>query len=183
MASCCWASAELFRAEFGMQEQVHGERKDLVGIALERIPREGGGVFVARGLNVRGFGFEQIVEGVAVHFGCAAGAPGLSVETDEARLGGVLVARAAGNEDRAGDEGQFVIFLQEEDDAVLQLDAFGLLRLEFVQLGDGNFFPGLALLGGEGDGSKKSDADRSGDKGRLKTQRVDPSFSLERAWL
>ena len=71
-----------------------------------------------------------------------------AIEAHQARLGRVLVARAAGNQHRAGDERQLVILLEKEHDAVLQFDALGLLRLEVVQLGDGNLLPWLALLGG-----------------------------------
>jgi hypothetical protein len=59
------------------------------------------------------------------------------------------ITRAAGNEHRAGDERQFVIHLQEDHDSILQLDAFGLLRVEGVKLWDGDLFPGLGLLGEE----------------------------------
>ena len=83
---------------------------------------------------------------VAVHFCGAAGAPSLAVDADEAGLGGIVVARAAGNEHRAGDEGQLVVLLEEDDDAVLELDALGLLGMKFVQRGDGNLLPGLGLL-------------------------------------
>ena len=76
---------QLFRAEFGMKEQVHGQRKDLVGIALERVPRDRGRIVVAVGLNVRGLGFEQVVHRVAVHLRGAAGAPRLAVEADQGR--------------------------------------------------------------------------------------------------
>ena len=147
VASCCWASCELLRAEFGMEEQVHGEREDLIGVAFERVPGERGGIVVARCLNVRGFGFEQIVHGVAVHFRGAAGAPGLAVEADEAGLGGIFVARAAGNEHRAGDEGQLVVFLQKDDDAVFELDAFGLLRMEGVERREWGFAPRAWIAG------------------------------------
>ena len=68
---------QLFRVELGMEKQVHGQREYLIGIALERIPRHGSRVLVALGLNVRGLGFEQIVECVAVDLGGSAGAPGL----------------------------------------------------------------------------------------------------------
>jgi hypothetical protein len=53
------------------------------------------------------------------------------------------------NEHRAIDERQLVIFLQKNDDAIFQLDAFGLLRVEGVKLWDGDLFPGLGLLGEE----------------------------------
>ena len=95
-----------------------------------------------------GFGFEEVVHGVAVHFGGAAGAPGLAVEADEAGFGRVFIAGAAGDEDGAGDEGELVVFLEEDDDAVFELDALGLLGFEVVERGDGDFLPGLVLLGG-----------------------------------
>ena len=81
------------------------------------------------------------------HFCGAAGAPCLAIKLDQAGLGRVLVARTARNQHRAGDERQFVILLQEEDDAVLELDSLGLVRLELVQLGNGNLLPWLGLLG------------------------------------
>ena len=68
---------------------------------------------------MRGFGFELIVHGVAVHGSGAAGTPSLAVEADQSSFGGVLIARATVNEHRAVDEGQLVILLQEDDNAVL----------------------------------------------------------------
>jgi hypothetical protein len=42
-----------------------------------------------------------------------------------------------------------MIDLKEDHDAILELDARGLLGMKFVQRGDGDFLPGLGLLGGE----------------------------------
>jgi hypothetical protein len=39
-----------------------------------------------------------------------------------------------------------MIFLQKDHDAVLEFDALRLMRLELVQLGRGNLFPGFVLL-------------------------------------
>src|ERR1035438_4389262 len=144
-----------------MKKQVEGEGEHLVRVAFERVPGERGGVFVARSLDVRGLGLEQIVEGVAVHFGCAAGAPRFAVEAYQTYLGWIFVARTAGDEHRSRDEGQLVIFLKKEDDAIRQLDALGLLGLEVVEFGDGDFLPGLVLLGVEGNGREQGDADGS----------------------
>jgi hypothetical protein len=58
-----------------------------------------------------------------------------------------------------------MILLQKEDDAVLELNALGLLGMEFVEPGDGNLLPGLALLGVEGIRSEKGDADGSRYRG------------------
>ena len=145
---------ELFGIEFGVQQQVQSQRKHLVRVAFERIPRKRGGVLVALGLDVGSLGLQQIVQGVAVQFGSAAGPPGLAVETHQARLGRVFVARAARNEDRSGDEGEFVILLQKENDAVLQDNSLWLLGLEIMQFGDGYLLPWLVLLRVEGDGRK-----------------------------
>ena len=71
------------------------------------------------------------------------------INSDEAGLGGIDVAPPPGMSTRAGDEGQLVILLEEDHDAILELDAFRLLRMKFVQRGDGNLLPGLGLLGGE----------------------------------
>ncbi len=73
----------------------------------------------------------------------AAGAPGLAVERGEADLCGGFVAAAAADQDGAVDEGKLVVFLEEDDQAVRELDAFGLDGLEGVQCGNGNFLPGL----------------------------------------
>ena len=140
---------ELLLAESGMKKQVHGEREDLIGVAFERVPGDRGGIVIARCLNMRGLGFEQIVHGVAAHFFGAAGAPGLAVESDEAGFGRVFVSRAAGDEHGTVDEGQLMVFLQEDHDAVFELDAFGLLRMEGVEGRNGDLLPGLGLLGGE----------------------------------
>ena len=148
---------QLLRAELGMKKQVHGKRENL-------IPREGCGIHIAAGLDVRRLGFEQVVEGVAAQLGCAAGAPCLTVEADQPRLGRILVARAAGNRHRAGDERQLVILLQEEHDAVFQFNALGLVGLEVVQLRDGDQLPGLGLLGGESGWQSYSKQSRNHNK-------------------
>ena len=96
---------------------------------------------------MRGLGLQQVVHGVAAHLFGAAGAPGLAVQADQAGFGWGLVAPATGNQDRPGNEGQLVVFLEEDYDAILQLDAFGLVGIELMQLGNGNLFPGFALLG------------------------------------
>ena len=62
----------------------------------------------------------------------------------------------------AGDEGQLVVFLKEDDDAVLELNADGLVRMEFVQRGDRDLLPGFGLLGGDCDGAQKSQKESSG---------------------
>ena len=55
--------------------------------------------------------------------GGAAGAPGFAVERDQADLGGGFLAAASANDDGAVDERQFVIFLEEDDQAIGELDA------------------------------------------------------------
>ena len=90
---------------------------------------------------MRGLGLQQIVQRVAVQLGCPAGPPGLPIEANQAGFGLILVSRPARNQHRPGDERQLMIFLEEEDDAILQLDALGLLGFEVVQLGDGNLLP------------------------------------------
>jgi len=134
---------ELFRREVRVQKQIEGKRKDPIGVGFERVPGERGGIDVAAGLDVGGLGLEEIVEGVAADFGGARGAPALAVKRDEAGLGGVNIALTAGDRDRSRDEGQLVILLEEEDDAVGKFDALGLMGLEVVQLGDGDLLPGL----------------------------------------
>ncbi len=44
----------------------------------------------------------------------------------------------------AVDEGELVVFLEEDDEAVGELDAFGLLGLEGVERRDGDLLPRLA---------------------------------------
>ena len=70
--------------------------------------------------------------------------------SDEAGFRGIDIARAAGDEHLAGDERQFVVFFEEDHDAVLELDALGLLRVELVEFGNGNLLPRFGLLGREG---------------------------------
>ena len=53
--------------ELGMEQQIHREVVDLVGVCLQRIPRERGRVIVSAGFDMRGFRFQQIVHGIAVH--------------------------------------------------------------------------------------------------------------------
>ena len=105
-------------------------------LRLDQVQRGGGAA--AAGFDGGGFGGELVVELVAVD-GCgAAGAPGLAVEGDEADLGGGLVAAAAADEDGAVDEGELVVFLQEDDEAVGEFDALGLRGFEGVQRRDGD---------------------------------------------
>ena len=66
-----------------------------------------------------------------------------AVERDQADLGGGLIAAAATDQDGSVDEWQFVVFLQEDDEAVGQFDASRLLRLECVQRRDRDLGPGL----------------------------------------
>ena len=57
---------QFFGTEFGVQKQVQSQGKDLVRIALERIPGKSGRIHVSAGLDVCGLGFEQIVQRIAV---------------------------------------------------------------------------------------------------------------------
>ena len=87
---------ELFGGEFGMKKQVHSQREDLVGVGLERVPGERRGIDVAGGFDVRGLGFEQVVEGVAARSWRCRWCARSAIEIDEAGFGGVFIARAAG---------------------------------------------------------------------------------------
>ena len=139
--------AEFLLVELGMEKQVQSQGKYLVGVGFERIPRQGGGIGAAGGFDVGRLGFEQVVHGVAVHFGGAAGAPGLAVEVNQPGLGRILVARAAGDQHRSIDKRQFVIFLEEDHDAVLELNAFGLLRFELDAAGESGSSPRVSPAG------------------------------------
>ena len=109
---------ELVLFEGGMEEEVDGGGEDGVEVAFETGPGHGGGGGAAAGFDGGGFGFEDVVELVAVDGGGAAGAPGFAVEGGEADFGVGLVSAAAANEDGAVDEGELVVFLEEEDYAV-----------------------------------------------------------------
>ena len=47
-----------------------------------------------------------------------------------------------------------MVFLEEKNDAIFELDALGLLGFEVVKFGDGDLLPGLLLLGREGGGEE-----------------------------
>src|SRR6185437_9215876 len=76
----------------------------------------------------------------------AAGAPGGAVQVDEAGLVRRYIARAAANVDGSVNERQLVVGLKQNYQAVLQLNARGLLRMERVQRRHGNFFPSFRRL-------------------------------------
>ena len=129
---------ELVGFEVGMEQEVDGLGEDGVEVALEAGPADGGGGAAAGGFDGGGFVFELVVELVAVDGGGAAGAPGVAVEGDEAGFGGGFVAAASADEDGAVDEGELVVFLEEDDEAVGEFDAFGLLGFEGVERWDGD---------------------------------------------
>ena len=134
---------ELVGLEGGVEQEVDGGGEDGVEVAFEAGPAQRGGGGAAGGFDAGGFGFELIVELVAVDGGGAAGAPGFAIDGDEADLGGGFIAAAAADEDGAVDEGKLVVFLQEDDEAVGELDALRLLGLEGVERRDGDLLPRL----------------------------------------
>ena len=89
---------------------------------------DGGRGSAAGGLDRCGFGFELIVELVAVDGGGAAGSPGFAVDRDEADFCVGFIAAAAPDEDGAVDEGEFVVFLEEDDEAIGEFDSLAAAR-------------------------------------------------------
>ena len=104
---------ELFRAELRVKQQVHGERKHLVGVAFERVPRHRRGIHVSPGFNVRGLGFQQVIQRITAQLRSAAGAPRLPIKRHQPRFGRILVPLAARNQHRAVNKRQLVILLQK----------------------------------------------------------------------
>src|SRR5262249_51579811 len=134
---------ELVSLEGGVKEKVDGRGEDRVEVALEGRPAQRGVGGASGGFDARGLELELIVELVAVDGVGAAGAPGLAVHGDEADLVSRLFATASTDKDGAVDEGKFVVLLEEDHEAVRELDALGLLRLEGVKRWDRNLFPRL----------------------------------------
>ncbi len=130
-----------------MEQQIDGGGEDGVEVVLEAGPANRGRCGAAFGLKLSGFGLHLVVELVAIGGGGAAGSPAFAVEGDEAGLVGGLVATAAADEDRTADEGQFMILLEKEDEAVGEFDAARLHWLERVQGGDDDLLPWLGGFG------------------------------------
>src|SRR5258708_19723284 len=82
-----------------------------------------------------------MVEFIAIGGRGAAGAPGLSIDRHEANFGVGFIAAAASNQDGAVDEGQLVVLLQEDHQAVRELDAPRLHWLERMQRTNRNLLP------------------------------------------
>ena len=120
-----------------------------------------------------GFVFELVVELVAVDGGGAAGAPGVAVEGDEADFGGGFVAAASADQDGAVDEGKLVVFLKEDDEAVGEFDAFGLLGLEGVERRDGDLASTACAVGAVfADGGLREGAGRRGSVQTAKAEKL-----------
>src|SRR6185437_514598 len=129
-----------------MKQQVYGQRKHLVRIGLQRIPRERSRLQPAFRLDVRGLGFEQVIHLIAAHLRRTARPPRIPIKRHQPGLPRLLHVRPAFDQDGPRHKRQFMILLQEEHDAVLQLDALRLLRLELLERGNGNLLPRLRLL-------------------------------------
>ena len=105
---------QLARIELGMEQQVDSEVEHLVAVRFETRPGHGTRVHICCGFNLRGLGFKQVVQRVAVHLRRAAGAPNLPIQAGKARLGCGQVAAAAMHLDEAIDKRQLVVFLEQK---------------------------------------------------------------------
>ena len=146
---------ELVGAEFGIVNQIENDLEHVVEIVLEAGPSEGGRVNAAAGFDLGGAALEVIVHLIAGLGFRAAGAPDIAIELDETDLLRRFVTRSTANADGAVNQREFVIFLQENHQAVGQLDALGLSRMEGRQSGNGNLLPFGSLGVREGQCAEK----------------------------
>ena len=89
--SCCLASSSLSVLEGRMQEQIDGDSEDGVEVLLRLDQLTEVEATPPPVSTLAALASSDVVELVAVGGGCAAGAPGLAVEGDQADLGGGLV--------------------------------------------------------------------------------------------
>ena len=136
---------ELVRLERRVKQKIDRLAKDAVEVLLEASPTQRGGGPATAGLNAGCLLRELGVERVARLRGAAAGAPRLAVHRDQANLRSRRFAVSATNQNGSIDERKLMVFLQENDEAIRELDAAGLDRLERVQWRDGNLLPRLGL--------------------------------------
>src|SRR4051812_23430273 len=79
---------------------------------------------------MRGTGFQKIVELITGARLGAAGAPDHTVDVEQASLRRWLYSRSATDTQSSANQGELVIFLQEDDESVGKHKAFRLLRIE-----------------------------------------------------
>ena len=121
---------ELVGAEFRTAQQVVEDFEYVVKIGLQAGEGDGGRIGVAVGFDFGGADFEIVIQLIAGLGLGAAGAPDFAVDVDQAGLVRGLGAGAAANPGDAINQRQFVVLLQEDDHAVGQDDAFGLLGMK-----------------------------------------------------
>ena len=144
---------KLVGAEFRIAQQVVEDLEDVVEIGLQAGQGNGGGIGVAVGLDFGGADFEIVIQLIAGLRLGAAGAPDFAVDVEQAGLGRGLGAGAAANAGDAVDQRQFVVLLQEDDHAVGQDDAFGLLGMKGGKRRNIDLLP-VGGLGGRRSGLK-----------------------------
>ena len=138
----------------------------VVKIGLQAGKRNGCRIGSAVGLDFGGADFEIVIQLIAGLRLGAAGAPDFPVHVDHARLVGRLGAGATANPGHAIDQRQFVILLQENDHAVGQHDAFGLLGMKSGQRGNVDLLPVGGLCGRRSGLKDQPGQEREGEKGR-----------------
>ncbi|HKF57798.1 MAG TPA: hypothetical protein VKJ45_20235, partial [Blastocatellia bacterium] len=137
------------RPEFGVAKKLAIDFEDVIKIFLEAIPGDGNEIGATTRLDFGGEGFQMIVELIASPGFGAAGPPGLPVYLNQTDLISRLVAGTATDLSDAPDERQFVVFLEEEDHTVVELNALGHLRMKRMKRPRRDLFPvgGLSSRG------------------------------------
>ncbi len=102
------------------------------------------------GLNARGMSFKEVIKFVSGFAVGAAGAPDIGIDCHHAGFFRGLLTRATTDAHGAINQGQLVVLLEKNDQAVAQLNPPWLLRFELMQRRNGNFVPGFSNRAGSG---------------------------------
>src|SRR5262249_17488746 len=129
----------------GILQQVDEDFKDIVEIALQTGPMDGGRVDTATRLDTSSPLFQVVVELVTGLGFRPAGSPYFAIDIHQTRLFNRDRTTAAANSCNSVDERELVILLQKNHHTVRQHNALRLRRVKGGQRRDRNIFPGGRL--------------------------------------
>ncbi len=121
---------EFIGAKRRILQQVHEDFEDIVKVALQARPADGGGINAAASFDFGGAGFEVVVELIAGLRFRSACAPDFSVHVGQADFASRFEPGTTANAGDAINQRQLMIFLQEDDHAVGKNHTFGFRSME-----------------------------------------------------